>query len=305
MQIQKSGRANDLFMSELQKRMAQSEGPAEKQKEQQLQEDRDDKSQEAEANVITEQQLPEKGERKDEPVQQTMEGQLQDNRKESKAAAPNADKQGITEQRLNQATKSLYPHRNPQAHERTGDQRPINALQAEMGKQSDQAKRERYEKARQAGEKTTRVVDKDVGSQMSIPKTEIKAFNFHRMRREAKPVSADRYVEYRLAQAGKGKIEQFAEVKDLDDCMTEIMQTAQKENRNLTEDEMAKIAAFKQRKSALLGVLAARPEPVSKEKGLCSRCKKSPAVIDGMCKSCKEDSLDQAEQYYANQRQEG
>ena len=254
MQIQKSGRANELFMSELQKRMAQVEGPAEKQKEEQLQEDRDDKSQKAEADVITEQQLPEKGERKDDPVQQTMEGQLQDNRKESKAAAPNADKQGITEQRLNQATKSLYPHRNPQAHERTGDKRPINALPAELGKQSDEAKRERYEKARQAGEKTTRAVDKDIGTQMSIPKTDVKAFNFHKMRREAKPVFTDRYVDYRLAMAGKGKIEQFAEVKDLDDCMAGIMQAAQTENRNLNEDEMAKIAAFKQRKSALLGI---------------------------------------------------
>jgi hypothetical protein len=253
MQIQKSGRANDLFMNELQKKMAQT-GPDNKQKEEQLQEDRDDKGQKAEADAITEQQLPEKDERKDEPVQQTMEGQLVDNRKESKAAAPNADKEGIVEQRLNQATKSLYPHRNPQAHERTGDKRPINALPAELGKQSDEAKRERYEKARQGGEKTPRALDKDIGSQMSTPKTEIKAFNFHQMRREAKEVHTDRYVEYRLAQAGKGKIEQFAEVKELDDCMTEIMQTAQKENRNLNEDEMAKIAALKQSKSEKLGI---------------------------------------------------
>ena len=254
MQIQKSGRTNELFMSELQKKMAKVDPTSSK--EEQLQQDRTEKKQEAEADAITEKQLPEKGERKGdtEQVQQVMEGQLSDSRKEAKPATPNIKAEGITEQRLNQATKSLYPHRNPQAHERTGDKRPINALEGEMGKQSDQSKRERYEKARQAGEKTKRVLDEDIGSQLSNSKTEIKSFNFSKMRREGSEPKMASYISYRKALAGKESIEKFAEVKGLDDCMTEIMQAAQKENRIMTEDEMAKISAFKQRKNTLLGI---------------------------------------------------
>lgn len=75
-------------------------------------------------------------------------------------------KQGTTEQRLNEASKENYPHRNPEAYEKTGDTRPINALPEELGKLSGEAKDKRYQDKRKEGAKD-RLVDKDIGKQRS------------------------------------------------------------------------------------------------------------------------------------------
>lgn len=256
MQIQKSGRANDLFMEQLAKFMpktAETEAKVEDTpKEEQLADDRKSKGQEAEADAITEKQLPEAGERKDEPVQQTTEGQLAESRSASRSAAKNTDLQGITEERLNDASKSAYPHRNPQAHERTGDKRPINALPEELGSMSDDAKRARFEKADTSGKK--RIVDEDVGSQLTNKKTELKSFNLKRQKVAAVTACKD-YIDYKNATEGGIKtagVDKFAEVKELDSAMSVIMQAALDESRELSHDDLAKISALKERKTALL-----------------------------------------------------
>lgn len=262
MPIQKSGKVDDLFINELQRLMpktAETEAKVEDTpKEEQLEADRKSKGEKVPEGT-TETQLPDAGERKDKPVQETFEGQLDKYRKESRAAAPNADKEGITENRLNEAEKTLYPHRNPKAHERTGDKRPVNALREEMGNASDAAKRERYEKANRSGEK--RLVDKDVGSQLTNAKTEIKAtsptkeaFNF-KQTKVAIIDACKEYIAYKDATEGNVKTaatDKFAEVKKLDALTTEILITAQTEERALTEDELAQISALKDRKSKLL-----------------------------------------------------
>ena len=256
MQIHKSGRSNDLFLNELQKNLdpktAAPKDDLETPKEEILQEERDEKGQKPEADKITETQLPEAGERKDEPATELMEGQLDKSRKEARAATPNADKEGTTEERLNSAEKSLYPHRNPEAYKRTGNKRPINALREEMGNASEDAKRERYDKAYNAQKSEKRVLDEDVGSQM----TNKKAFNFKKTK-VAAIEKCQSYIAYKDSLESNTKtasVDKFAEVKALDGEMTEIMALAQNEKRDLSHDDLAKIAALKERKSQLLGL---------------------------------------------------
>jgi hypothetical protein len=159
--------------------------------------------------------------RKEDPKEETTEGQL---RKHKTKHAPNADKEGVTEQRLNEASKELYPHRNPQAYERTGDKRPVNALPEELGRNSDEAKRERYEKANKS------------------------AFNMKKTKTAAITKSFPAYIEYREAGVGP----KFAELRNVDGVMESIMSTASTEERDLTQDEIAQIDALKRRKTELL-----------------------------------------------------
>lgn len=176
-QIQKAGRANDLFMEQLAKLMpkkAETEAKVEETpKEEQLEKDREEKGQEAEADKITETQLKDAGERKDEPIHDLPEKQLEKSRSASRNAAPNAKGEGITEQRLNEASKDSFPHRNEKAWKRTENKRPINALREEMGNASDEAKRERYEKANTSGKK--RLVDEDISSQKTNKTAQVKS----------------------------------------------------------------------------------------------------------------------------------
>jgi len=266
MQISKSGSTNDLFMEELKKRLPVREAEKKDEKgadgekgepgkkevpteEVQLKEDRDEKDQKAEADGITEKQLPENGDRKNEDKKDEKplpEKQLEESRKEAKAATPNTKAEGITEGRLNNASKDLYPHRNPKAHERTGEKRPINALREELGVHSDIAKRERYEKAYKGQSTEKRSIDKDPGSQLTNEKTKIKGFNLRTVK-EAKDKLAQGYVLYKQAT-----LEKMAEVESLDASMAEIMKTAQIEKRAYSNDEMAKIMALKVRKTELL-----------------------------------------------------
>jgi hypothetical protein len=265
MQISKIHSTNDLFMEELKKRLPVKEAERKDEKgadgekgedgkkevpteEVQLKENREEKDQKAEADGITEKQLPEKGDRKNEDKDEKPlpEKQLEESRKEAKAATPNTKIEGITEGRLNSASKDLYPHRNPKAHERTGEKRPINALREELGVHSDIAKRERYEKAYKGQTSEKRSIDKDPGSQLTNEKTKIKGFNLKTVK-EAKDKLVQGYVLYKQAT-----LEKMAEVEFLDASMTEIMKTAQIEKRQYTNDEMAKIMAFKVRKTELL-----------------------------------------------------
>lgn len=205
----------------------------------------------------------------------SMEGQLAGGRKDDKPAlyeeilrdhkgkhAPNADKEGTIEKRMNDASKDFYPHRNPSAYKRTGEKRPVNALPEELGSASDEAKRKRYEKACKPGKE--RILDKDVGSQKTA-----KAFNLREQRlaaiedpfktssgfnlREARLASkTSGYVEYRNSLAGLSvKESKFAEVQDLDAAMSLIMEEAQ--TVGMTADAKAKIAALKARKQEVLG----------------------------------------------------
>jgi len=251
MQIQRSDRANDLFLTELARLMPKEATKDDKDtpKEEMLEKDRKEKGQEAEADKTTETQLPEAGERKDDPPEQTFEGQLEENRKDKKAAAPNSDKQGITEERLNTAEKTTYPHRNPEAHERTGNKRPINALREEMGNASDEAKRERYEKAAKAGKKEKRILDEDIGKQKTL------SFNLKSTKTAAIEACKD-YIAYKDATEGtvKTAANKFSEISEVDTYLAEIMETAQQEARPYSHDELAKIAALKIRKSELLKV---------------------------------------------------
>lgn len=258
MQISKSGQTNDVFMEQLAKLMpkkAETEAKVEETpKETQLEEARKRDGEKAEADAITEKQLPEHGERNNEPVHDLFEKQLEKSREASRSAAPNAVQEGITEGRLNDASMASYPHRNPKAHERTGDKRPINALPEELGSASDEAKRSRYEKANTSGKK--RLVDQDIGSQLTDPKPKVKAVAFNLKKTKTASIeSCKDYIAYKNATEAPVKtaaLDKFAEVKEIDGVLTEILEAAQKDSRPLTYDELAKIAALKDRKSQLL-----------------------------------------------------
>jgi len=240
MQIQKSGRMGDLFSEELSKKMPkQAEQQAEAKdtpKDEQLSADRDDKKQEA-STELKEVEL--KSDRK--PLEPALYEKLLDEHRKEETHSPNEKASGITERRLNEASKDAYPHRNRKAHERTGEKRPINALPEEMGSASDEGKRKRFEKAQGEGKK--RLLDKDVGSQLTS-----KPFNL----REKKAVAAADYVAYRKEGQTQTASARFAEVRDLDEMMSCIMQRAQQHNRQLVDDERAQVAALKERKARLL-----------------------------------------------------
>ncbi len=193
-----------------------------KSQETKLDEHREEKGQEA-STEVQEKSLANDpvANRKEDPKEETTEGQL---RKHKTKHAPNADKEGVTEQRLNEASKELYPHRNPQAYERTGDKRPVNALPEELGRNSDEAKRERYEKANKS------------------------AFNMKKTKTAAITKNFPAYIEYREAGVGP----KFAELRNVDGVMESIMSTASIEERDLTQDEIAQIDALKRRKTELL-----------------------------------------------------
>ena len=243
MQIQRCGKMDGVFAEQLTKLSAKQKGilPV---SETRLEGDRKDKKEEP-LNSTTEVGLA--GERKG-PQESLPEKQL-DKVREA-AAVP------LVEKRLDDAPKTgLYPHRNEKAWLRTEQKRPINALDEEIGKMGDQSKLDRYKKAEEASlsQKPDRVVDKGIGQQMEGDATRIKAaqskadagvpaFN---LKHASKKFAG--YVEYK---GGK----QVVEAAKLDSLMGDILSQAQDEKRKLTEDEMAKVAAMKLRKSEILGI---------------------------------------------------
>ena len=157
------------------------------------------------------------------------------------------DVEKVTEAQLNDSDGKTYPHRNPEAHERTGDKRPINALDEEMGDAGDDSKLKRYEEASK-NDQPKRVLDKDVGKQLTYKKTKIKkAFNLKTSREAA---SGD----YKRYKDGKSYNAKFAAVKSIDEELERIMSTAHAADRHLSEDEKSEILSLKAKKNELLRI---------------------------------------------------
>lgn len=257
MQIRRNGRIDDTFASQLKAKLAKAEPDTHELIETKL----SDQDREP-ANAITETDLdkaPESSRKGGDNKPDLTERMLQE------AKSKDAPKPATTEQLLNDAPKTGYPHRNEKAWSRTKEKRPVNALPEEMGKASDEAKRERYEKASAAAaNEPKRMLDKDIGKQKSdylkasAQKTEKKAFNLKRKRFASAPC-AD-YLLYKHDGSN-------AEVAETDLLMEQVMRHAQASGRNLTNVEMAKIAALKARKSELLKVAQQAP-PLPEENSL-------------------------------------
>ena len=213
-------------------------------KETQLQEGRDAQQLAATSEGTLESRLGEA--RTGEVEQQPYEVLMAEHRKKAAAATPNANMAvGTTEARLNQAEKGLYPHRNPEACERTGQKRPVNSLPEEAGEASDDSKRKRYEKAMAGQKATKRVVDKDQGSQLPF-----KPFNSRKNRvASLKPYNG--YLAYRAAESGGN--ESFKEVAELDSAIRKVITAAATDDRWLTKEEQVSIEAMKRRKAVILG----------------------------------------------------
>jgi hypothetical protein len=149
--------------------------------------------------------------------------------------SPNQGTQGLPEKRLDRASKDAYPHRNPEAWERTGDQRQINSLPAELPGSSDKEKRERWEQAYNKSKATKRVVDEDVGKQKTI--AAVKLYN---------------YVQYKDDPEDSKR--RYSSVVELDSKLAGIMAKASSENRFLTKEEQQEVIRVKAEKSKLLGI---------------------------------------------------
>jgi hypothetical protein len=245
MQIQRSGRVNDIFAQELVAKLGQRLPTAEKR----LEEQRDEKGYEP-PNASLEGALEDdkRANRKDEELP-AYEKLL---REQEHVESPNTGTAGITEKRLNEASHQNYPHRNPEAYKRTEDKRQVNALDEEMGKAGDDSKQERQEAASGKTPIEKRVVDKDIGKQMD----DKKAFNFKKSKQASVEDKAAKYIRYRnsFVKRLSGLSGPFNSVRDFDAQMTGIMAKASSENRHLNDEEAKKIDALKAEKSALLGL---------------------------------------------------
>jgi hypothetical protein len=186
------------------------------------------------------------GDRKsnDDQVRQPIEKNLRD----WKVKGPNSGASGITEKRLNEAKTTLYPHRNEEAWARTGDKRQVNSLPEELGKASDEKKRERWNTANKDGPK--RLLDEDVGKQLELPKTKIKqkvaaTFNL-RQQKIAAVEPYKEYLEYRASKRG-GWSDRFASIREIDDELREIMS----KNAILSDEQRERIDDLKEKKAEL------------------------------------------------------
>ena len=153
----------------------------------------------------------------------------------SAKGSPNQGTPGLTEKRLDKASKETYPHRNPQAWERTGDQHPINALPEELPGSSDKEKKERWEKSYNKAKTTKRVLDEDVGKQKT---------------REASKLH--NYLSYR--EDPEDAKRRYSIVVELDQKLSGIMAKASAESRFLDKDEAEQIIRIKAEKSRVLGI---------------------------------------------------
>jgi len=211
---------------------------------------------------VTETRLDKRREKMDrEPLNKTTEQGLSDDERGKENEAPslvekklsdkalptdNSKLQGLPEKRLDTASTSPYPHRNPDAWERTGDQRPVNNLPAEMGENSDEKRAERFEKADKAAQdEPKRVLDKDVGKQM----TNKRAFNLRVKELAKKYAGYEKYLNYK---SGDGPYcpSRTKRLAKIDERLSEIM----KQERVLNEEEQKEVTALKQEKSSLLGI---------------------------------------------------
>lgn len=237
MRINRSSRTSDIFAEALQKLAKQMPG-TDKSQEQRLQEHRDLLSHETKPS--TEEKALEPV-RKDTDVGQNL---IEKNLRES---GVDETVELVIEAQLSE-NDGQYPHRNPDAYERTGDKRPVNALDEEMGDAGDKSKLERYERASKPGPK--RILDKDVGKQLTNEKTTVHAFNLKTKNLTvAKKMSGD-YLAYRSGSFNP----RFVAVRKLDDKMLGILTAAN--GRLLTDNEKNQIEALKSNKKAMLRMAA-------------------------------------------------
>jgi hypothetical protein len=173
---------------------------------------------------------------------------------DKKPPTENSKLQGLVERRLDTASTDPYPHRNPEAWERTGDKRQINNLEPEQKDASDEKRAERFEKSdKEAQGKKERILDKDVGKQL----TNKKAFNLSVVE-NAKKYS--QYIPYLNHKAGSGPYSnRVAKLKDVDSKLESIMS----QKRELTASEQKQVVALKKEKSVLLRL--AMPEQTMPE----------------------------------------
>lgn len=242
MRISRSGRSGDDFGEALEK-MADKIPGSDKLHEQRLREHRETKGQEH--KIGTEESLLDVDRKNDSDTtgQQLIEKNLHEE-------AGSESVEQITEAQLGDS-EGKYPHRNSQAYERTGDKRPINALDEEMGDAGDASKLERYEKA-SVSDQPKRILDDDVGKQLTNEKTTIKnAYNLNKHKSCSAKQAVGNYLSYKDGASFNRK---FAEVRKLDDAMLAIAQNAQEEGRVLNGEETSKIEGLKRRKVELLKI---------------------------------------------------
>lgn len=159
----------------------------------------------------------------------------------------NSKLQGLVEKRLDTASTTPYPHRNPEAWERTGDKRQVNNLEPEQKDASDEKRTERFEKADKAAQEGKRLLDKDIGKQL----TNKKAFNLKAIKNSEKYSGYERYLNYK---SGSGPFSNRNEkIKDIDDRLKKIMS----QRHLLSEAEQKEVSELKATKSGLLGVTTA------------------------------------------------
>jgi hypothetical protein len=156
-----------------------------------------------------------------ESAQKLTEEQLRDNKMKY---APNLKGEGTIEQRLNDASKDFYPHRNPKAALKDGEKRPINSLPKELGSASVEKRDERYDKSNKSA-----------------------AHNSHNEKLKTKYAG---YLDYknRDVKAFNSKNEKVAKI---DDMMSKLMKKAQKDGMTVEIKEI--ITLMKQKKQELLG----------------------------------------------------
>jgi len=190
---------------------------------------------------------------KDKPQASTTEVLLNDVRKDEKVVVVenmlrekepkgNAALKGTTEERLNKASKEDYPHRNEDAWKRTGDKRPVNALNEEMGEGGDEGKLKRWEQAQKAAPG----LDQDI----------VAGYNQKRASEESKlrkfQGDVGTYLAYRKATNPWSP--NLKEAKKIDQEIVSVLKTAFESNRSMTKEEMEKVANLKKAKTKILGV---------------------------------------------------
>jgi len=209
----------------------------------------------ASTDDLSEEQLEERRkEFKEKGEASTTEVLLNDNRKDekedllienllrAKKPAGNAALDGVTERRLNNASKDLYPHRNEDAWKRTKDKRPVNALNEEMGEAGDEGKQKRWEEAQKKAP--------------SLNEKAVAGFNQKRASEEKRMKQAEQdigtYLKYRTIKNPSSP--NLKEARKLDEELSSLLLAASMENRTLTTDEMKKIDDLKKAKTQILGV---------------------------------------------------
>ena len=253
MQIARSARLSKGLEDELAKRLGKKATietlpPADKQ----LDNDRKEKNQVPEdkttEGVMATDEKANREPSKDIP-QQLPEKNLEESRAKPRAAAANTSLEGIVEKRLNTA-KPLYPHRNEEAYRRTGEKRPINALNEEMDKSGDDDKRARFNEASKAGETQKRVVDEDIGKQLTLEHPKVRAFNLNKVKLAQERDVCKDYLAYKSSQPGVW--DKFASVRVIDQKLETLLKQAETEKRFLKDEEAKLVSELKAQKAEML-----------------------------------------------------